>query len=64
MTTHVDRKADNDEEEAQIADAADDIEVKQENGKLLSPDDARRQGELADGVQKIKVSRPRMSFES
>jgi len=25
------------------------------NGDLLSPEDARRQGELADGVKKIKV---------
>lgn len=29
---------------------------KQENGKMLSPEDARRQGEIAEGVQKIKVS--------
>jgi hypothetical protein len=29
--------------------------VKQENGKMLSPEDAKRQGEIADGVQKIKV---------
>ena len=26
-----------------------------EAGKMLSPEDARRQGELAEGVQKIKV---------
>ena len=25
-------------------------------GKMLSPEDAKRQGELAEGVQKIKVS--------
>ncbi|KAK3071785.1 hypothetical protein LTR53_008023 [Teratosphaeriaceae sp. CCFEE 6253] len=33
-----------------------DGEVKDENGRLLSPEDARRQGELAEGVQKIKHS--------
>lgn len=32
-----------------------DVDVKQENGKMLSPEDARKQGEIADGVQKIKV---------
>jgi hypothetical protein len=32
-----------------------DVDVKQENGKMLSPEDARRQGEIADGVQKIKA---------
>ena len=32
-----------------------DVDVKQENGKMLSPEDARRQCEIADGVQKIKV---------
>ena len=31
-------------------------DVKQENGKMLSPEDARRQGEIAEGVQKIKAS--------
>lgn len=31
-------------------------DAKQENGKMLSPEDARRQGEIAEGVQKIKVS--------
>jgi hypothetical protein len=36
--------------------ADEDGDVKQENGKMLSPEDARRQGEIADGVQKIKVS--------
>lgn len=30
--------------------------TRDEAGELLSPEDARRQGELADGVQKIKVS--------
>jgi len=37
-------------------DPDEDVDVKQENGKMLSPEDARRQGEIADGVQKIKVS--------
>lgn len=44
---------DNDDEQGMDQD--DDTEVKQENGKMLSPEDARRQGEIADGVQKIKV---------
>jgi hypothetical protein len=35
----------------------DETDVKQENGRMLSPEDARRQGEIAEGVQKIKVSR-------
>ncbi|KAK3648078.1 hypothetical protein LTR56_007778 [Elasticomyces elasticus] len=34
-----------------------DGDQKDENGRLLSPEDARRQGELADGVQKIKLKR-------
>ena len=40
-----------------------DLEVKPEEGEpskdanaMLSPEDARRQGELAEGVQKIRVS--------
>jgi len=34
---------------------ADEAEVLDQNGNLLSPEDARKQGELADGVRKIKV---------
>ena len=32
----------------------DEVEVKKENG-LLSPEDAERTGQLAEGVRKIKV---------
>ena len=35
------------------ADDADDEDV---NGTLLSPEDAKKQGEIADGVERIKVS--------
>ena len=45
-----------DEDEGPTANGNDDAEVKQDGDKMLSPEDARRQGELADGVQKIKVS--------
>lgn len=45
-----------DEDEGPTTNGTDDAEVKQEGDKLLSPEDARRQGELAEGVQKIKVS--------
>lgn len=44
-----------DEDESRVPDGDDDVEVKDQNGRLLSPEDARRQGELAEGVQKIKV---------
>ena len=49
-------------------DAADDVVIKAEAAEdndinaMLSPDDARRQGELADGVQKIRVSIPSSSL--
>lgn len=33
----------------------DDVEIQDSNGKLLSPEDARKQGELTEGVKKIKV---------
>ena len=45
-----------DEDEGPLPNGADESETKQEGDKLLSPEDARRQGELAEGVQKIKVS--------
>ncbi len=37
---------------------AEEAESKDANA-MLSPEDAKRQGELAEGVQKIRVSRPR-----
>ena len=45
-----------DEDDGHVPDTNEDVEIKHENGNLLSPEDARRQGELAEGVQKIKVS--------
>lgn len=57
-TEDMDSDAD-DEEDETLPNGTDDVEIKQEDGKHLSPEDARRQGELADGVQKIKVSSPK-----
>jgi hypothetical protein len=45
-----------DEDESHAIDGIEDAEAKPENGALLSPEDARRQGELTEGVSKIKVS--------
>ncbi|KXL49592.1 hypothetical protein M433DRAFT_7779 [Acidomyces richmondensis BFW] len=50
-----------DEDGDQLLDGKEDLEGKDENGKLLSPEDARRQGELADGVQKIRLKRQHSS---
>lgn len=49
--------SDNDEEDEGGA-MIEEGDVKDENGKYLSPEDVRKQGELADGVRKIKVSLP------
>lgn len=49
----MDSDADDDEDE-RGRDDPDEVEVEQ-NGKHLSPEDARKQGELASGVQRIKV---------
>ncbi|KAK3705476.1 hypothetical protein LTR37_013293 [Vermiconidia calcicola] len=46
-----------DEDGEHLQNGADEAEIKQEDGSLLSPEDARRQGELAEGVQKIKLKR-------
>jgi hypothetical protein len=45
-----------DNDDGPIVEQDDETDPKQENGKMLSPEDARRQGEIAEGVQKIKVS--------
>lgn len=45
-----------DEDDDRVPKNPEDADAKQDNDRLLSPEDARRQGELADGVQKIKVS--------
>lgn len=47
--------SDDDEDARGAPEGTDDAE-KQDNSKLLSPEDAKRTGELAEGVQKIKVS--------
>ena len=54
-TDAMDSDAD-DEDDERLPNGTYDAEVKQEDGKHLSPEDARRQGELAEGVQKIKAS--------
>ncbi|KAM0719284.1 hypothetical protein Q7P37_005189 [Cladosporium fusiforme] len=46
-----------DNDDDQGAEQDDETEGKQENGRMLSPEDARRQGEIAEGVQKIKLKR-------
>lgn len=50
-----DSEEDDDEEIAARMDDADGREDAGANEQLLNPDDARRGGELADGVRKIKV---------
>ncbi|KAF2767562.1 hypothetical protein EJ03DRAFT_145183 [Teratosphaeria nubilosa] len=52
----MDSDADDDDDDMDLPGAAE-AEVKDENGRLLSPEDAKRQGELAEGVQKIKLKR-------
>ena len=54
-TDAMDSDAD-DEDDERLPNGTYDADVKQEGDKHLSPEDARRQGELAEGVQKIKVS--------
>lgn len=44
-----------DDDDERGTEQGDDVDLKQDNGSLLSPEDARRQGEIAEGVQKIKV---------
>lgn len=48
--------SDADDEDADPLPVEDEVEIKNEDGGLLSPEDARREGALAEGVQKIKVS--------
>ncbi|KAF9889011.1 hypothetical protein FE257_007988 [Aspergillus nanangensis] len=49
-----------DDDDDSILDKADDEEAK-EDDQFLSPDDLRRQGELAEGVRKIKLKRQHSS---
>ncbi|GAB7350544.1 hypothetical protein MBLNU459_g1127t1 [Dothideomycetes sp. NU459] len=53
--------SDADEDDDRVHDEPDEVEVKQENGQHLSPEDARKQGELAEGVQRIKLKRQHSS---
>ncbi|KAI9678915.1 MAG: hypothetical protein M1829_001900 [Trizodia sp. TS-e1964] len=50
----IDSDADSDEE---LPDKNDEPELKEEDPNLLSPEDAKSQGELAEGVRKIKLKR-------
>lgn len=58
MDSDVDEDDDGD---AKIMDDVDEAELKKENGGMLSPEDALRQGELAEGVKKMKVDTPTSS---
>lgn len=49
-------ESDNDDDDDERVVDQDDADGKQENGGMLSPEDARKQGEIAEGVQNIKVS--------
>ncbi|KAK3044761.1 hypothetical protein LTS18_000429, partial [Coniosporium uncinatum] len=53
----MDSDADDEDETNVSKEVEDDVDIKQEDPNLLSPDDARRQGELAEGVRKIKLKR-------
>lgn len=44
-----------DEDEARGDEGDDDRDVTADKGGMLSPEDAAKQGELAEGVRKIKV---------
>ncbi|KAK5117964.1 hypothetical protein LTR62_004008 [Meristemomyces frigidus] len=46
-----------DDDQGHLKDGDNDVDIKHENWNLLSPEDAKRQGELAEGVQKIKLKR-------
>ncbi|KAI9717274.1 MAG: hypothetical protein M1812_004801 [Candelaria pacifica] len=57
---HRDSPMDSDEEDdddKEVVGKPEDVEVKEDDKNLLSPEDAERQGELAEGVRKIKLKR-------
>lgn len=54
--------SDDDEDESVVGKAED--EEAKEGDTHLSPDDIRRQGELAEGVRKIRVSREKPRKEA
>lgn len=43
------------DDDDQVAGKIEDLDGKDDDGNFLSPVDAERQGELAEGVRKIKV---------
>ncbi len=49
---------DDDEDDDEVVGKLEDVDVKEMDTSLLSPEDAKRQGELAEGVRKIKVRQP------
>lgn len=51
-----------DEDDERRTDGIDEGDIKHESGGLLSPEDAKRQGEISEGVQKIKVSEIKSSL--
>lgn len=44
-----------DDEDSDVVCKYEEVGLKENNKDLLSPEDAERQGELAEGVRKIKV---------
>ena len=52
-----DMDSDSDEDAAAVSKDVDEDDVKGDSNDLLSPEDAERSGQLAEGVRKIKVSR-------
>lgn len=50
------------EDDEKVVVKSEDIESQEASNSMLSPEDARRQGELAEGVQKIRVSIEALSF--
>ncbi|KAI9867350.1 MAG: hypothetical protein M1830_005821, partial [Pleopsidium flavum] len=53
----IDSDDDDDEADDEVIGKLEDVEVKEMDTSLLSPEDAKRQGELAEGVRKIKLKR-------
>lgn len=53
---------DSDEDDERAAKDADENEQQDPNGKLLTPEETRKQVELAEGVRQIKVRKPQQSL--
>lgn len=52
----MDEDSDDDDDSDAILGKMEDIDEKEDKTKLLGPDDAKFSGELADGVNRIRVS--------